>query len=52
MPTNGMAVIGQEQHVTQALYRLESHSATRHSALLSVGIGRSFCEGQIREEIR
>ena len=47
MPTNGMAVIGQVQHVTQPLFKLESRSAARHTALTSVGRGCSFCEGEI-----
>ena len=49
MPTTGMAVNGQVQHVTQPLFKLESRSAARHSALISVVIGRSFCEGEIRQ---
>ena len=49
MPTNGMAVIGQVQHVTQPLFKLESRSAARHTALDSVGRGRSFCQGEIRQ---
>ena len=50
MPTNGMAVIRQVQHVTKPLFKLESRSAARHSALISVGRGHSFCEGEIRQE--
>ena len=49
MPTNGMAVIGQVQHVTQLLFKLESRDAARHTALISVGRGRSFCKREIRQ---
>ena len=50
MPTIGMAVIGQLQHVTQPLFKLELRSVARHSAQISVGIGCSCCEGEIRKK--